>query len=472
MMYSVYHWTVENLQEQMEKGQLIVQPDYQRQRVWGPKANKHLIDSILRGYPIPEFYMNIPKDVSEAQYDVVDGQQRIGAILDFLNNKYPLGNFGVFSHESIGFSQDISGKKFKQLPDIVKARLIEYKLTINMFNSTDEDMAEIFSRVSNGVALNPAEKRHAMVDSWMRNHIKKTVKIHPFYRSMAKRIKDKRNRHQQVTDVIMRLCLENKPTSVSNANLTKMYKLYAESPPAKEALARFTRIMDWLDASFDENTYRTVYTTHALQSYVTILLLLSNDYELDDSIEEIGRTYERILHMANQNAKIPIAKRDARLSEVFHSSQGLIDAGHQWGRVKLFIDLITETVELKPKATKDKKRYFSDLERWELYMIAEKKCQKCDTPLPFNDMEAHHIKPHSEGGQTVIENGMALCGDCHREVHSSSNRQDTDKSNFVITPLPSWDDEEVKPSSSNQYQMKRRKKINLPQSQRRATGTD
>lgn len=51
-------------------------------------------------------------------------------------------------------------------------------------------------------------------------------------------------------------------------------------------------------------------------------------------------------------------------------------------------------------------------------------CEKCEGKAPFNRksdntpyLEIHHIKLLSDGGEDTIENTLALCPNCHREIH-------------------------------------------------------
>lgn len=81
--YSILH--VKRLCE--ERKELIIDPDFQRNSVWNPKQKMELIESILMGIPIPVIYLFEMKDGTK---QVVDGRQRITAILDFLNNKFAL----------------------------------------------------------------------------------------------------------------------------------------------------------------------------------------------------------------------------------------------------------------------------------------------------------------------------------------------------------------------------------------------
>lgn len=56
-------------------------PEWQRGEVWDIPKKQQLVDSILRGWRLPKFYF---VKNAEDEYEVVDGQQRLTAIYDFL----------------------------------------------------------------------------------------------------------------------------------------------------------------------------------------------------------------------------------------------------------------------------------------------------------------------------------------------------------------------------------------------------
>jgi uncharacterized protein with ParB-like and HNH nuclease domain len=77
---------------------LVVNPEYQRGVVWTQAQKKKLVDSVLRGYPLPLIYFHHIKQtagklVSE-RYEVIDGQQRINAL-----SEYHEGAFKLFDPE-------------------------------------------------------------------------------------------------------------------------------------------------------------------------------------------------------------------------------------------------------------------------------------------------------------------------------------------------------------------------------------
>ncbi len=134
--------------------ELVLQPPFQRNPVWGEKQKAALIDTILKGYPIPELYIQTTVDaVGDEKHIVVDGQQRIRACLEFLSNDFPLGDD----------SGSLAGSTFDELTPEQKQRVFEYKFVIRELPPLSEpEIREIFGRLNrNNVVLNAQELRHA-----------------------------------------------------------------------------------------------------------------------------------------------------------------------------------------------------------------------------------------------------------------------------------------------------------------------
>ena len=96
-----------------EKQMLFVNQEYQRGAVWTPTQKKKLVDSVLRGYPIPLMYFHHIKQtagslVSE-RFEIIDGQQRINALSDF--------NKGAFK-----LLDPIKDEAEARFPDFIKKR--------------------------------------------------------------------------------------------------------------------------------------------------------------------------------------------------------------------------------------------------------------------------------------------------------------------------------------------------------------
>ena len=138
-----------------ERNELEMKPPFQRNPVWTTKQKSYLIDSILNEYPVPEIYMQeIVSDKGEVQYILVDGQQRIRAILEFVNNQ-----FAIDSKDSPQWA-DLT---FEELRPEVKKRIYEYDFVARYLPDIDDaQIRAIFGRLNrNNVALNSQELRQA-----------------------------------------------------------------------------------------------------------------------------------------------------------------------------------------------------------------------------------------------------------------------------------------------------------------------
>lgn len=70
---------------------------------------------------------------------------------------------------------------------------------------------------------------------------------------------------------------------------------------------------------------------------------------------------------------------------------------------------------------KDQNRLFDEHQKIVIYSLRERKCVgvsnfKCPNAnkvLPFEECEFDHIKEHSAGGKTTVQNGQVLCKECH-----------------------------------------------------------
>ena len=83
-------YSINDFRAWYERKELILSPKFQRRRVWSEKAKSYLIDTILRGLPIPPVFIRekIDIDISKSIREVIDGQQRLRAILDFLSDGF------------------------------------------------------------------------------------------------------------------------------------------------------------------------------------------------------------------------------------------------------------------------------------------------------------------------------------------------------------------------------------------------
>ncbi|EQD28025.1 protein containing DUF262, partial [mine drainage metagenome] len=86
-------WTINAFNKYLTEDSLVIQPAFQRNVVWNDGQRSFLIDSVLRGMPIPEIYVETLTNADGTErVTVVDGQQRIVACLRFLNDELRLSS--------------------------------------------------------------------------------------------------------------------------------------------------------------------------------------------------------------------------------------------------------------------------------------------------------------------------------------------------------------------------------------------
>lgn len=139
-----------------DNGELEISPKYQRNSVWNLKAKSYLIDSIVRGLPIPQLFIRQTVDTSTRKTlrEVIDGQQRLRAITEFVDNQYPV---------SKAHNKEFGGKSYSDFSDDEKEAFLLYEMPVEIIKSRDDAVIyNMFSRVNtNSVTLNKQELRNA-----------------------------------------------------------------------------------------------------------------------------------------------------------------------------------------------------------------------------------------------------------------------------------------------------------------------
>ena len=152
-----------------KSNELNLSPIFQRRAVWPKGAKSYLIDSVLRGLPIPPIILReLPAEVEtfRSVREVVDGQQRIRTVLSFVAPQ-TLNDFSV-NRDSFKISKshnkEVGGSEFSDLDKKLKQRILDYQFMVHLFPSEtdDRDILEIFARMNaTGLKLNNQELRNA-----------------------------------------------------------------------------------------------------------------------------------------------------------------------------------------------------------------------------------------------------------------------------------------------------------------------
>ncbi|HVT54672.1 MAG TPA: HNH endonuclease signature motif containing protein, partial [Xanthobacteraceae bacterium] len=79
-------------------------------------------------------------------------------------------------------------------------------------------------------------------------------------------------------------------------------------------------------------------------------------------------------------------------------------------RHEFFVEKMKSKLKLQ---LKDPQRTYGTLERELIYFRERKKCFECSSDVPWNEAEIHHVKRHSDGGRTSMDNGALVHRHCH-----------------------------------------------------------
>jgi hypothetical protein len=160
-------YQVSDFLEWQRAGGLNLRPYFQRGSVWTTKSKSYLIDTLLRGYPIPIIYIQTKTDreTLKSVRQVVDGQQRLRTLLayidiDSLSDVEDRDRFTIMrSH-----NPELASKSFEQLPSELQDRLLTTEMSVHILpdSLSDKSLLQLFARLnSTGTKLNDQEQRNA-----------------------------------------------------------------------------------------------------------------------------------------------------------------------------------------------------------------------------------------------------------------------------------------------------------------------
>ncbi len=155
-------YDLETLVKKVQKNVIKLDPDYQRRHRWDNETSSRLIESLILNIPIPIVYLSYDIDVDTneegARFSVIDGQQRLTAIVNFFEDKFAL--------EELDILTDLDGFKYSDLPPFLLRRLEERTIKCLRIDSTVDPQVkfDIFERLNSGsVKLESHELRNAVL---------------------------------------------------------------------------------------------------------------------------------------------------------------------------------------------------------------------------------------------------------------------------------------------------------------------
>ncbi len=429
--------TVEELVDLRKNDMIKPNHEYQRGVVWNPDQQKKLIDSVLRGYQLPIIYLHYQTrtvaTITQQSYDIIDGQQRITALHDFVEGAFPLFAVDDEKAKFPRFLQDEpcpwGGRDIHGLADDLKERLLKTELPIakiTTHNSDDNnEVRDLFVRLQSGFPLNAQEKRDSYPGQFTAFILSLGGKPaiarypgHPFFQRVL-RMKPGRDRGKtrQLAAQIAMLFLERRRNGrehfadIKAREIDDYYYTNLDFDAGSADCRRLREILDKLDHLLGDGKMPK------LRGHDAIHLVLL----LDEMWDDYTRAWESTLQDAQSNFSAMLARavrstKEGDPDETWlrygtwtrsNSDRGEnIRRRHQYYSQRMF-QLLGNMTPM------DSKRAFSPLEREIIYWRDEKTCNVCKAEVLWNEVEIHHIVQHNEGGKTELENGVLMHRKCH-----------------------------------------------------------
>lgn len=268
------------------QGELDLRPWYQRRSVWNPRLKSLLIDSLLRGFPLPLIFLKSSLDVDTARSvrQVIDGQQRLRTILSYIDPD-SLPDFTQEDDFSIlpSHNREFAGLTFSELPGDMKQMLLNAPLSVNVLPPDVKDVTvlQMFQRMnSTGLKLTPQEIRNATFSGEFKE-LSYQLAYEQYHRwsgwGLISGQAIAQMKEVEFTSDLLGLLMRGVSAGSSSA-ITRLYKEHEEDLPGKDWLAdTFRDACDTLDEIYGERAgprtqlrrFRTLPWAYAVFALVT-----------------------------------------------------------------------------------------------------------------------------------------------------------------------------------------------------------
>ncbi len=448
--------SLKNLSAAYLAHELRVNPEYQRGLQWGLAQRQGLIDSLLRGYQIPIFYIHLETrtnnytQATEATAWIVDGQQRLASIVSYCQNEFSLpdpkrARPGTIVPVDPADLPAWTGRKFQELDPADRERLLNHELLVVEIYAEKNEVRDLFIRLQAGTPLTAQEKRDAWPGDFTNFVIQHAGKpghrlsnpkpfFSQFRKANAKRLTVADGEHYVdghaemrkffaglAMTVILRERSEIDFVDLKGKTINDFY-LDNLDLPANDAGAQ--RVVGLLDRIVELPKFSSLKEggpmSFQMAFHFTMLVdaLDQGNYttEWKESIVEAFLSFKQEvsaarLHHRESRESLPHHERFGRLL----SGSGSDTADVIRIRHAFMLSEIYPKIRVVPR---DPSRGFDSLEREVIWNRDRGQCQnpRCTRPdrrVAFREATIHHIVEHSAGGRTTLRNGILICPECH-----------------------------------------------------------
>lgn len=404
VLKSTDKFTISNLVYLLGQKKIELNPHYQRDAVWTSSQKKLLIDSILRDIDIPKLYFRAHAN-SDYEFEVVDGQQRLRAIAEFISGEFALDE-SVDPVDKL----PVAGSRFSELPLQLTMKIQNVQLDVVVFSpaATDDYIEDMFTRLQNGTPLNAAEKRRALPGKM--REVVAHLATHTIFDKLVG-FSNKRYAYEDAVAKGLHLILPERVTDIKHSSIVKTYKTNRDVTSNTSFVKRYSKSLNFMVKAFD-GVPSPKFKKYEMVTLPLLVLELLDRYDLQQHGRKFADCYSQLSLDRAENAEKEESEQDPRMVAYDGAtrSDSVQDMQYRHDFVKQYI--LSSIPDL---VLKDRQRGFSDEQRNALYLRSKGECAKCRVHCDQGEFHADHVVPHSKGGETKISNGQVLCPRCNLE---------------------------------------------------------
>ncbi len=179
--------TIHDVIRRIDQKFYVMEPDFQRDFIWGEGQQSKLIESVIMRIPLPVFYM---AEDDEGRMVVVDGLQRLSTFRRFVKDDLCL---------DLPDRNELNGKRFSDLPSRLQNRVEDCNLILYLIDSKVPERArlDIFDRVNSGEPLTRQQMRNSLFNGSATRFLKEEARTTVFLEATGGSLNEKKMRDRE-----------------------------------------------------------------------------------------------------------------------------------------------------------------------------------------------------------------------------------------------------------------------------------
>lgn len=339
-VFKIRYWnttyTFDRISQLYKKRKFVI-PDLQRAYVWTQDMASRLIDSILLGIPLPNFFIYKNEDDTN---DIIDGLQRIITISTFINEENLPDKKVVFKlSNNNSVSSKWRGKSFDELTSEEQDRLRDGEANIVFFEQRfpstrkNDIKKHVFERINTGgVKLTSQEIRNALYPGDLMEKIKE---LSARWSKLERRFTEKDYKKYKIDELILRIITVDSIVSNNYEGLVRNNAGKIIRSPISTSIILKNQLdcfMEKYQSGYKDidifDKALTTYYSDEYQNFLgrnknninavyaeTVFILLMSAIRSGEKINFTEKSYDKIKNL-DSDKKLPFTRRTTNISNL------------------------------------------------------------------------------------------------------------------------------------------------------------